>query len=128
MAPQLHSSLMAALWVNVDMRWRGSRFLQAWIHGCFSQFTVSRCHLAARRSLKHDVFEVFLQDGVLDGVKDKTDIFCVYSGGEVVEERLAPVSPLTAEQLHQERLERAEHIQFGLNLLFNTSFVRETLF
>lgn len=60
--------------------------------------------MAAPRSLQHDVFQVLLQDGVLDGMKDKADIFCVYSSGEVVEEWLAPVSPLTAERLHQERL------------------------
>lgn len=60
------------------------------------------------RSLQHDVFEVLLQDGVLDSVKDKTDIFRVYGGGEVVEEWLAPVSPLTAEGLHEESLEERE--------------------
>lgn len=61
--------------------------------------------LAPPGSLQHDVFQVLLQDGVLDGMKDKADIFRVYSGGEVVEERLAPVSPLAAEGLHQEGLE-----------------------
>lgn len=61
--------------------------------------------LAPPRSLQHDVFEVLLEDGVLDGMKDKADVFRVYRGGEVVEERLAPVSPLPAERLHQERLE-----------------------
>lgn len=42
-------------------------------------------------------------------MKDKADILCVYCSGEVVEEWLATVSPLTAERLHQERLEEAEH-------------------
>lgn len=60
---------------------------------------------AAGRSLQHDVFEVFLQDGVLDGVEDEADVFGVHSGGEVVEERFPPVSPFTTERLHQERLE-----------------------
>lgn len=62
------------------------------------------CRLTSPRSLQHDIFEVFLQDGVLDGMKDKADIFRVYGSGEVVEERLAPVSPLTAERLHEECL------------------------
>lgn len=60
------------------------------------------------RSLQHDIFEVLLQDGVLDGMKDKADVFRVDGGGEVVEERLAPVPPLAAERLHQERLEETE--------------------
>lgn len=60
--------------------------------------------LTSPRSLQHDIFEVFLQDGVLDGMKDKADIFRVYGSGEVVEERLAPVSALTAERLHEECL------------------------
>lgn len=60
---------------------------------------------ASPRSLQHDIFEVLLEDGVLDRMKDKADIFRVYSRGEVMEERLAPVPPLTAERLHQERLE-----------------------
>lgn len=59
----------------------------------------------ARRSLQHDVFEVLLQDGVFDGVEDEADVFCVHRRGEVVEQRLPPVPPLTAERLHQERLE-----------------------
>lgn len=62
---------------------------------------------APPRSLQHDVFEVLLQDGVLDGVEDEADVLRVYSGGEVVEERLAPVPPLAAERLHQEGLEEA---------------------
>lgn len=62
----------------------------------------------ARQSLQHDVFEVLLQNCVFDGVKDKADVFCVHCGGEVVEQRLPPVSPLAAERLHQERLEEAE--------------------
>lgn len=76
----------------------------------FTVYSHRKSSSAAGRSLQHDVFEVFLQDGVLDGVKDKTNIFCVYRGGEVVEERLPPVPPLAAERLHQERLEgsRAE--------------------
>lgn len=65
-----------------------------------------------QRSLQHDIFEVFLQDGVLHGVEDKADIFCVYRSGEVVEKWLPPVSPLTTKQLHQERLEEAEGQSF----------------
>lgn len=61
-----------------------------------------------RQSLQHDVFEVLLQDGVFDGVKDKADVFRVHCCGEVVEQWLPPVSPLAAERLHQERLEGAE--------------------
>lgn len=64
----------------------------------------SRRLAALRGSLQHDVFEVLLQDGVLDGVKDEAYVFSVHRRGEVVEERLPPVSPLTAERLHQERL------------------------
>lgn len=71
----------------------------------FSQFPPREPSSGFTRSLQHDIFEVLLQDGVLDGVEDKADILRVYGGGEVVEERLAPVSPLTAERLHQERLE-----------------------
>lgn len=61
-------------------------------------------------SLQHDVFEVFLQDGVLDGVKDEADVFCVHGGGEVVEQGLPPVSPLPPERLHQEHLEEEQEL------------------
>lgn len=91
---------------------------QAWINGWFSQFTARSHCLAVWRSLQHDIFEVFLQDGVLDSVKDKTDIFCVYSSGEVVEEWLAPVSPLTAERLHQKCLEGTERLQYFIWISF----------
>lgn len=71
-----------------------------------SGFTVSE-----PPSLQHDVFEVFLQDGVLDGVKDEADVFSVHGGGEVVEQRLPPVPPLAPERLHQEHLEgEREHL------------------
>lgn len=78
------------------------------------RFTVSSRRgrrLASPRSLQHDVFEVLLEDGILDGVEDKADVFRVYRRGEVVEERLAPVPPLTAERLHQERLEEIEGLE-----------------
>lgn len=61
---------------------------------------------AARRSLQHDIFQVLLQDGVLDSVEDKANIFRVHCRGEVVEQRLPSVSPLPTERLHQERLHK----------------------
>lgn len=76
-----------------------------------SQFAVGSRRPAARGSLQHDVFEVLLQYGVLDGVEDKADVFCVYGSGEVVEEWLAPVPPFTAERLHQERLREAQRLK-----------------
>lgn len=63
------------------------------------------------KSLQHDVFEVLLQDGVLDGVEDEADIFRVYRSGEVVKQRLRSVSPLATERLHKESLEAAEDEQ-----------------
>lgn len=77
----------------------------AGVTAAFHSFRPEGRRLASPRSLQHDVFEVLLEDGVLDGMEDKADVFRVDGGGEVVEERLAPVSPLTAERLHQERLE-----------------------
>lgn len=71
----------------------------------FTVYSQEEPSSAAWRSLQHDIFEVFLQDGVLDGVEDEADIFCVYRCGEVVEQRLPSVSPFTTERLHQECLE-----------------------
>lgn len=75
------------------------------------------------RSLQHDVFEVLLQYGVLDGVEDKADVLRVDGGGEVVEQRLAPVPPLTAERLHQERLRGGKKKRSGLSVSFESHFL-----
>ena len=124
--PQGQSSVKSTLWLNwllhrsVLIALMGCSVLRAWSHGRFHSLQSQKSSSAAWRSLQHDVFEVFLQDGVLDGVKDKTNIFCVYRGGEVVEERLPSVPPLTAERLHQERLEGAEqrhHESHYLNVM-----------
>lgn len=124
--PQVQSSLLAAPQVVFNMHvWAGCT-------AGFHSFHPEGRRLASPRSLQHDVFEVLLEDGVLDGMKDKADIFRVYSGGEVVEERLAPVSPLTAERLHQERLEETGRDRrtrvFDRNLVYETIFVRESVF
>lgn len=99
--PQVHSSRLAVPRVVLNMHvWAG------FMAGFHSTVREPSSGQPSPRSLQHDVFEVLLQDGVLDSVKDKTDIFRVYGGGEVVEEWLAPVSPLTAEGLHEESLRR----------------------
>lgn len=97
--PQAQRSLLAVPQVLFNMHvWAG--YTAGW-HSFQSQGR----RRASPWSLQHDIFEVLLEDGVLDRMKDKADIFRVYSRGEVMEERLAPVPPLTAERLHQERLE-----------------------
>lgn len=105
--------------------------MRAWAgyRAAFHRFHPEGRRRAPPRSLQHDIFEVLLQDGVLDGVEDKADIFRVYRGGEVVEERLAPVSPLAAERLHQERLkETGREGPEDLNLGYGARFVRESVF
>lgn len=85
------------------------------IHVCFLCFFTVYVQggAAARRSLQHDVLEVLLQDGVLDGVEDEADVLRVHRRREVVEQRLASVPPFAAERLHQERLDgwKEEQIQ-----------------
>lgn len=71
------------------------------LHRFRSQVRVLRLrtvqHEAGTGSLQHNVFEVLLQDGVLDGMENEADVFSVHRRGEVVEERFASVPPLTAE-------------------------------
>lgn len=56
-------------------------------------------------SLQHELFEVVMQDGVLDVAEDKSNVLCVNGGGEVVVQRLLLlVSTLVSETLHQELL------------------------
>lgn len=61
-------------------------------------------------------------------MKDKADIFRVYGSGEVVEERFAPVSSLTAERLHEECLGETgrEEIE-GLEYLIGVLCMKQSL-
>lgn len=52
-------------------------------------------------SLQHNILQILLKDGVLHSMKHKTDVFSVYGSGEVMEERLTAVSPLSVKALHQ---------------------------
>lgn len=94
---------------------------------CGRSFTVvqSREEAPAGReqSLQHYVLQVLLQYGVFDGVEDEADVLRVDGGGEVVEQRLAPVPPLAAERLHQERLPEGEIKGAGLSFSFRSHFL-----
>lgn len=67
-------------------------------------------------SLQHDVLEVLLQDGVLDGVEHEADVLRVDGRGEVVEERLAAVPPLPVEALHQVTLHVLQPVRVALEV------------
>lgn len=79
----------------------------------WSQFLLSRRGLFRRdlkvmagpASLQHELFEVVVQDGVLDVAKDQANVLRVNGGGEVVVEGLLLlVSALVPETIHQELL------------------------
>lgn len=59
-----------------------------------------------QRSLEHELFEVVVQDGVLDVPKHQPDVLRVDGGGEVVVQGLlSTVAPLGPEAVHHERLD-----------------------
>lgn len=61
--------------------------------------------MAGPASLQHELFEVVVQDGVLDVAKDQANVLRVNGGGEVVVEGLLLlVSALVPETIHQELL------------------------